>query len=56
MPIWLRNLTYKFISEQRQKENESYTKNTSDKGKKIDRTLFYSNKKVKCKTKKFKKF
>ena len=36
MPIWLRNLTYKFISEQRQKENESYTKNTSDKGKKID--------------------
>ena len=27
-----------------------------DKGKKIDRTLFYSNKKVKCKTKKFKKF
>ena len=27
-----------------------------DKGKKIDRTLFYSNKKVKCKTKKFIKF
>jgi len=27
-----------------------------DKGKKIDRTLFYSNKKLKCKTKKFKKF
>jgi hypothetical protein len=27
-----------------------------DKGKKIDRTLFYSDKKIKCKTKKFKKF
>jgi hypothetical protein len=27
-----------------------------DKGKKIDRTLFYTNKKLKCKTKKFKKF
>ena len=27
-----------------------------DKGKKIDRTLFYSNKKLKCKTKKFKRF
>jgi hypothetical protein len=27
-----------------------------DKGKKIDRTLFYTNKKIKCKTKKFKKF
>ena len=36
MPIWLRNLTYKFISEQIQKENELYTKNTSNKDKKID--------------------
>ena len=27
-----------------------------DKGKTIDRTLFYTNKKLKCKTKKFKKF
>jgi hypothetical protein len=35
MPIWLRNLTYKLIAEQKERESESYNKNL-DSGNKID--------------------
>jgi hypothetical protein len=33
MPIWLRNLTYKLIAEQKEREREAYSK---DSGNKID--------------------
>lgn len=35
MPIWLRNLTYKLIAEQKEKEREAHNKKF-DKGNKID--------------------
>jgi len=37
MPIWLRNLTYNLIADQKRKESEAYSKNYSSKNdQKID--------------------
>lgn len=33
MPIWLRNLTYKLIAEQKEKENETHSKKSDNKNK-----------------------
>jgi hypothetical protein len=47
MPLWLRKLTYNFISEQKRKESEASNKTTNNKNeKKIDFSNPTSSKKI----------
>ena len=47
MPLWLRKLTYNFISEQKRKESEALNKTTYNKNeKKIDFSNPVSSKKI----------